>query len=208
MSGTGAKTTSGGTKTGSTTKGPTHTSYDARLPAGGVSLITPAATAGSQFYKIGDFVTFAWNFTSLSATPTAVNVFATCTDNQGLYTISANMTVSNATQRVIWDTGAYQTSDPKALQTPLITDKYTLIIFDAAGSVTEAASAGYLAPFNSFIFGMYSPQPYTPLGEYKCATCSGALSDMERRALGMVVGMSIITFLSFTWFVSGTGIIW
>jgi hypothetical protein len=34
------------------------------------------------------------------------------------------------------------------------------------------------------------------------------LSDMERRALGMVLGMSVITVLSFTWFVGGLGVIW
>ncbi|KAK3080184.1 hypothetical protein LTS18_002899, partial [Coniosporium uncinatum] len=31
------------------------TEYDPRLPPGGISMITPAAISGSQFYKIGDY---------------------------------------------------------------------------------------------------------------------------------------------------------
>jgi len=62
--------------------------------------------------------------------------------------------------------------------------------------------------YDQYSFGMYTPQPYTPLNEFKCATCSGALSDMERRALGMVFGMAMITVLSFTWFVGGLGVVW
>lgn len=168
-------------------------------------MITPAIIEGPQYYKVGDFVTFAWNYTSLLATPTAINIMATCTANQQLYTIAANQTVSNATGAVTWDTGAYQQT---ALSDPLLTEKYTLLIYDAESSVSATAQAGYLAVYNQYTFGMYTPQAYTPLGEFKCATCSGALSDMERRALGMVVGMSVITVLSFTWFVGGLGVIW
>lgn len=193
-----------GASNATTTK--THaTSYDARLPAGGVSMMTPAVASGQQYFKIGDYVTFGWNYTSLEATPTAVNVMATCTANTQLYTIATNVTLANNTNAVIWDTGSYQAT---AVQNPLLTQTYTLIIYDAASSISATAQAGYLAVYNQYTFGMYTPQAYTPLGEFKCATCSGALSDVERRALGMVVGMSILTVLSFTWFVGGTGIIW
>lgn len=168
-------------------------------------MLTPNIMSGSQFFKIGDFVTFAWNYTSLLATPTAINVMATCTANQQLYTIAMNQTVGNATGAVTWDTGSYQST---ALSDPLLTDVYTLIIYDAASSISATAQAGYLAVYDQYQFGMYTPQPYTPLNEYKCATCSGALSDMERRALGMVFGMACITVLSFTWFVGGLGVIW
>jgi len=168
-------------------------------------MITPAVMSGPQYYKIGDFVTFAWNYTSLRASPNAVNVMATCTANQQMYTLAANQTLGNATGAVTWDTGAYQST---ALGDPLLTETYTLIIYDADSDISAAPSAGYLGVYNQYTFGMYVPQAYTPLGEFKCATCSGALSDMERRALGMVVGMSVITVLSFTWFVGGLGVIW
>ncbi len=46
----------------------------------------------------------------------------------------------------------------------------------------------------------------TYLAEFKCATCSAALSAHERQALGLVLGMSAITILSFTWFAGGFGV--
>ncbi|KAG0648604.1 hypothetical protein D0Z07_5595 [Hyphodiscus hymeniophilus] len=202
---TGSTTKGGSSTHKSTSTAPHTTSYDARLPAGGISLLTPNVESGSQFYKIGDFVTFAWNYTSLSATPTALDIMATCTANKQMYTIAMNQTITNATGAVTWDTNAYQQT---ALSDPLLTEVYTLIIYDAASSISAAPQAGYLAPFDSFVFGMYTPQAYTPLNEYQCATCSGALSDMERRALGMVFGVACITVLSFTWFVGGSGVIW
>jgi len=196
--------------TGKTTVKPTATkphttAFDARLPAGGISMITPAIISGPQYFKVGDFVTFAFNLTSVLATPTALNVMATCTANQQLYTLAANQTIANATNVVLWDTGAYQST---ALSEPLLTEKYTLLIYDADSNPSATAQAGYLAVYNQYTFGMYTPQPYTPIGEFKCATCSGALSDMERRALGMVIGVGVITVLGFTWFVDGLGIIW
>jgi hypothetical protein len=161
--------------------------------------------SGAQYYKIGDFVTFAWNYTSLLATPTAINIMATCTENNQLYTLALNQTIGNSTGAVTWDTGSYQAT---AASAPLLTETYTLIIYDAASSISATAQAGYLAVYDQYTFGMYSPQAYTPLADYTCATCSAAFSDMERRAIGMVVGMSVLTVLSFTWFVGGTGVIW
>jgi hypothetical protein len=168
-------------------------------------MMTPAVASGEQYFKIGDYVTFGWNYTSLEATPTAVNVLATCTANTQLYTIAMNVTIANNTNAVTWDTGSYQAT---AVQEPLLTETYTLIIYDAASSISATAQAGYLAVYDSYTFGMYTPQPYTPLADFQCATCSGALSDMHRRAIGLVLGMSLLTVLSFTWFVGGTGVIW
>lgn len=165
--------------------------------------MTPAATETS-YYKIGDYVTFAWNYTSLSATPTAINIMATCTENSQLYTIAMNQTVSS-TGAIVWDTGKYQST---AVQDPLLTETYTLVIYDAASSISATARAGYLSVFDTYTFGMYTPQPYVALDQYVCATCSGALSSMERAALKMVLGMGLVTVLSFSWFVGGTGIIW
>lgn len=169
-------------------------------------MLTPAVSSGEQYFKIGDFVTLGWNYTSLLATPTAVDVVATCTANNQLYTIAANMTVSNTTQAVTWDTSAYQSGHQDA---PLVMEKYTLIIYDAASSITAAAQPGYLAVYNQYTFGMYSPQPYTALNQgFICATCSGALSDTGRNALGFMLSMCAITILSFTWFLGGLDIIW
>jgi hypothetical protein len=120
-------------------------------------MITPAATAASQYYKIGDWVTFAWNYTSLSATPSAVNIVASCSQNQHTYTLAMNQSFQ-ATPSILWDTSSYQ----KPGQQPLLTNQYTLIVWDAAEAVTAAPRAGYLGSYNSFRFGMYEPQPYQP----------------------------------------------
>lgn len=208
-SGSAASSSGSGSGSGSTSNQPTttyQTSYDPRLPAGGVSMLTPAVISGAQYYKIGDFITFGWNYTSLLATPTAIDIVASCSANKHIYTLAVNQTVSNATQAVTWDTGSYETGNPTV---PLLTETYTLIIYDAASSISAAAQAGYLAPFNQFTFGMYFPQPYSDVGNgFQCATCSGALSDMERKALGFMLSMCAITILSATWFVGGMDVVW
>lgn len=182
------------------------TSIDARLPAGGLSMVTPNVYT-SRYYKIGteagkDFVTFAWNFTSLSVTPSAVDVLASCSLNSETYTIATNLTISHATQSVIWDTGKYQES----ATVPLLTETYTLIIHDAAKDVSATAGAGYLGTWSQFTFGMYTPQAYTPLSDWVCATCNGALSSTERQTLGFMFGMAGLTVLSFGWFTGAAGL--
>ncbi|KAI9853136.1 MAG: hypothetical protein M1824_001527 [Vezdaea acicularis] len=194
-SSSGSQTATGTSNGGSSSN---TTIYDPRLPAGGVQMVTPAATSGSQYYKVGDQITFGWNFTSLSATPSAVDVFATCTSQAYTYTLASNQSIGSTA--VTWDTGAVPTDHP------LLTDTYTLIIFDAASGVSATAQAGYLAVFDSFSFGMYTPQPYTPLNDFICATCSAGLSQTERQALGFMLGMAAVTVLSFSWFVGGLGL--
>lgn len=172
-------------------------SYDNRLPAGGISLVTPNALAGSQFYKVGDFVTFAWNYTSLSQTPSAIDILATCTANQATYTIAVNQSASET--QVVWDTK--NTPDG---QKPFLTEKYTLLIYDAESSVSAAPRAGYLGVFNSFQFGMYTPQAYVPFNEFTCANCNpnGALSQFEKmtlKALLLTTGTTIGSLVYFTY---------
>lgn len=121
-------------------------------------MVTPNPIAQVTYYKAGEFVTFAWNYTSLSVTPSAVDILASCSQNSYTYTIATNQTISNATQAVTWDTSK-ETAGPN----PLLTATYTLIIYDAEKEVTSTPSAGYLDTFNQFTFGMYIPQPYTPL---------------------------------------------
>lgn len=134
------------------------TKVDPRLPPGGIEMVTPAVVAGEQYYKIGDYVTFAWNYTSLSVTPDNVNVYASCSVNDETYTIAANQSVE-PTGAVTWDTDDYQES----ATVPLLTEKYTLIVVDAALDVSATPRAGYLGKSDQYVFGMYEPQKYTPL---------------------------------------------
>jgi hypothetical protein len=115
--------------------------------------------AGPQFYKIGEWVTFAWNYTSLKAPPSAVDVLASCSANQATYTLAVNQSVE-ATGMVLWDTKSYQENAHKEGKTPLLTEKYTLIVYDAESSISAAPRAGYLGTSNQFTFAMYEPRPY------------------------------------------------
>lgn len=205
----GSEESTSGSRTGTATRSGSEsrtsnstrtTLVDPRLPAGGIQLVTPAATGGSQYYKVGDFITFEWNYTSLSNTPAAVDVYATCSLNQATYTIASNMSVEE-TGRIIWDTGdSASNTDPFPVAT------YTLIIHDSAKDPSQVASAGDLAAYNQFRFGMYTGQPYTPLNEFKCSTCSGAFSLHERQALGVLTVTAVVTVLSFSWFANGFGL--
>ncbi|KXG53801.1 uncharacterized protein PGRI_008510 [Penicillium griseofulvum] len=190
------------TKTGKNkTTATTSISIDPAAAAGGVSMITPASSS-TTYYKIGQDVTFVWNYTSLSVTPSAVNVVASCSLNSMKYTLSSNMTVKQ-TGSVVWDTGKYQ----KSATIPLLTASYTLIIYDADKEIGDAATAGHLSSQNGgYVFGMYTPQAYTPLNEFKCATCSGAMSETSRLAIKFTVGMAVITFASFSWFAGSAGV--
>ncbi|KFY00558.1 hypothetical protein V490_01286 [Pseudogymnoascus sp. VKM F-3557] len=188
------------------TKSATHTSYDPRLPPGGITVLSPASTSGLPIFKIGDKATFGFNFTSLSKTPTALNIMATCTLNQALYTIAMNQTINATatTQQAVWDSNGYETSSA-----PLVVATYTLIVYDSEGSETDIPEAGYLSPFKTFAFGMYNRQDYSDdSGPIPCISCSGAFGSLERNALSFVFGMSIITVFTFTWFVNGLNVIW
>ncbi|OCT48392.1 hypothetical protein CLCR_04276 [Cladophialophora carrionii] len=196
-SGSGGSASGNATRTTSTKTTP----IDPRLPPGGVALITPALIDGPQYYKVGDFVTFAWNYTSLSVTPTAIDVLASCAQNAQTYTLTSNMSVEE-TGAFTWDTGEmYATAT-----NPFPVASYTLIIHDSSQDVTDVPSAGFLAAYQQYIFGMYTPQAYTPLNEFKCATCSGALSVHEKQALGVILTASAITVMSFAWFANGFGV--
>jgi hypothetical protein len=195
-----AKETASGTKkpSGSKTtgKGSKSTSFDARLPAGGLTMVTPNALAGTQFYKVGDWVTFAWNYTSLSVTPTAIDVLASCTANQATYTIAVNMSATET--EVLWNTK----NTPEG-QAPFLTENYKLLIYDSDLSATAAPRAGYLGAFSGFTFGMYLPQEYISLADgYTCANCNGALSLTEKMTLGtmlLTTGTTLGSMLYFTY---------
>ncbi len=57
---------------------------------------------------------------------------------------------------------------------PLLTETYTLVIYDAAEAVTAVAAAGELGVSKDFRFGMYIPQKYTPY--------AGKLLVLERKS--------------------------
>lgn len=194
---TGSSGTSGSNSTVTAT--PTHTSYPAQDPAGGVTMLTPSTTASVlNLYKIGANVTLGWNYTSLQGTPTAIDILASVSTT-ATFTLTQNMTFVTP-GAFTWDTEQYNAEN---IGNQLLTDEYTLVIYDADGSPTEAASAGYLAPFSAFTFGLYAAGTATPLSEWHCATCNAALGSTERRAIGMAAAMSVVTVLSFTWFVVG-----
>ncbi|RDW67190.1 uncharacterized protein DSM5745_09056 [Aspergillus mulundensis] len=198
---TAKATHTGGSSSNSTTTrhSSNTTSIDARLPAGGTSMLTPNAYS-TTYYKVMDTLTFVWNYTSLSITPTAVNVVAICTQNSATYTIASNISVEQ-TQTVTWDTGKVDAN----ATAPLLTATYTLFVYDDTKEVGDTASAGELGSQNGYMFGMYTPQPYTPLNEYVCATCSDALSATDLLGLKMAVGMGLLTVASFTWFAGNFG---
>jgi len=139
-------------------------------------MVTPDALAGDQFYKVGDWVTFAWNYTSLSVTPSAIDVLASCTANQATYTIAVNMSAKQT--EVLWDTK----NTPEG-QAPFLTEKYKLLIYDADLSVSATPRPGYLGAFSGFTFGMYTPQPYVPYSgkSFPCPSSQVFITNAHRR---------------------------
>ncbi|KAF2687011.1 hypothetical protein K458DRAFT_184440 [Lentithecium fluviatile CBS 122367] len=201
-SGSGASTGSkGATKTSSGK--PKVTNFGDDVPAGGIAMVTPGVFDGTQYYKIGDWVHLAWNYTSLSMTPSAVDVLATCTANQATYTLAVNQSVK-ATGEVFWNTGTYKDDHPNGAE--LLTEMYTLMIYDSNTSVTAAAKPGYLSPYKTWTFGMYSPQPYTPWASFKCANCNAALSPFEQLTLKAIMLTSTTTIASLLYFTASFGV--
>ncbi|KAI9673426.1 MAG: hypothetical protein M1817_002888 [Caeruleum heppii] len=171
---------------------------DPRLPAGGISMITPNPLSGSNYFRVGLNVTLAWKYTSLSVTPNAVDILASCSQNQETYTIAANQSVEE-TGSVTWDTNQFQTA-------PFPVASYTLIIHDAESDITARPRAGYLGVANQFTFGMYTPAPYADIDDgFRCATCFGNGAPSLREAAGLAAVLGTLTVLGFTWFVGNAG---
>jgi hypothetical protein len=200
---------SGSNKVTSTGKSAKSKTYGVSAGYGGISMILPNYISSSSYYKVGNEVTFAWNMTSLSVTPTALDILATCTANAHTYTLAVNQTVNGTVGAVTWDTGAYQAS----ATVPLLTETYTLIIMDAAlPAVSATANYGALPVYSGVRFGMYTPQPYTNTSGndtqiFTCVTCKSAASSLERHTLTFLLAMVAITVATFTIFVGGVGVI-
>lgn len=157
-SGSKAASSSAGKKASSskTSEEPTKTpDVDDTSPAGAVVMITPAPLAADQYYKIGDKVSFVWSYTGLQIPPKAIDVLVTCT-NQATYTIAGNVTYE-PTATVVWDT-----STDRPGQKNLLTEKYTLVIHDAAEEITAVPQPGELGLSRTLQFGIYKRQEYTP----------------------------------------------
>ena len=126
-------------------------------------MITPNSFAAAQYYKVGDYITFAWNYTNIKDSPTAINIVASNTQVSEPFTLASNYTVKGHTGKVVWDSNQYKGHPTQQL----LTGTYTLIIFDADTSISATPVAGKLEMWNDFQFGMYTPQEYTPwTGEF------------------------------------------
>lgn len=175
---------------------PDRTMFNPGDPAGAVVMVTPSLAQGMQLYKIDDKVTFGWNYTNLLGTPTAIDVLASCSTASRTYTLTQNMTFATPAT-FTWDTKDTQ---------DLLTAEYTLIIYDAEAGPSATAEPGYLSTFNSLVFGLYNKRPYTSIADgWQCAICSAAAPSVDSRAVGFAMTMSVLTVLSFTWFVAGVG---
>ena len=117
-------------------------------------MLTPAATT-ITYFKIGEDVTLVWNYTSLQVTPSKIDVLASNT--AGTWTLTSNASVEE-TGSVVW-----KTQDDKGGSNPLLTDTYTLVVFDTQAGITANPEPGHLSTYMTYQFGMYLPQPYTPL---------------------------------------------
>jgi hypothetical protein len=183
-----------GSKSGSSAK---TTSIPSTALQGSISLMTPAATDGYMLYKIGDVLTWVWNYTDVIIEPTAINVVAYCSEASADFTITQNASwpITAAT----WDTGEYQST----ATAKLLVATYTLNIWDASKQRTAAATAGYLYGYSSWTFGLYTPQSYVPLADFVCPTCDSGASTLDSYTMRMMLGMALVAATSFTWFVAG-----
>lgn len=191
-----------GKSTGTSSRPATRTKFPNDVVAGGVSMLTPnIMSTPTPLYKINDEVTFGWNYTSIKAKPTAVDVILSCSAARATWTLTANMSfATNASY--VWDTKVQATD----VSNPLPIELYTLIIKDSDTDITSPPEPGYLAKYTGLTFGLYQPSKPTPWSEWECTGCSAAPSLFDRPALGLAVTMSLLSLFSFTWFVTGLGL--
>ncbi|PTB35383.1 uncharacterized protein TrAFT101_011259 [Trichoderma asperellum] len=186
-------------KTTSKKKGPTHTTFDPESPPGNVVLQTPGVfAAGAPLYRIGDYVTWGWNYTNLLGTPTAIDVLIGCSAVSETWTLTSNMTFKTSVAYT-WNSSVQATD----VSQPLSNNMYTLIVKDSDSAVTQIPDPGYLGTFSSYTFGLYTSQPYVDYDKWTCDACNAALAKFDHHVLGFAITMGMVTVLSFTWFVSG-----
>ncbi|KZV88733.1 hypothetical protein EXIGLDRAFT_619055, partial [Exidia glandulosa HHB12029] len=134
----------------------------------------PPQTA-SSFYKIfaSAPITFGLTMTSLYITPTTLALHTFCAPNGKMYDIA---TVAPTATSVTWDPYACEQS-PGAI--PLAIATYQLQVMDERGPLA-AASPGLFSPNQQVRFGLYKPQPYTPLASWTSPDCSSAFRTALR----------------------------
>ncbi|PHH70191.1 hypothetical protein CDD82_7290 [Ophiocordyceps australis] len=206
---TAKPTQSGKTKTetgnGKSTEvdSPEPTETESQYYPASINMTTPdpRATPGLILYKIGDNVPWAWQYLNLGKKPRAIDVVISCPIASQEWTIASNMSFKPVVDYV-WDT----TKQANDVEKPLLTAKCALIIKDTNAHVGDAPQPGQLGSTTALNFGLYAPQPYTPFDEWTCPGCNDASGLLDRQAIGFAVVMSVMTFFSFTWFVSGLGL--
>ncbi|PFH61807.1 hypothetical protein XA68_16235 [Ophiocordyceps unilateralis] len=181
----------------------THTGFPPDAPPGGINMLTPLANLEpTPLYRIRQTVTWGWNYTSLLGTPTAIDIMVSCAVAAETWTLTRNMSFATSVNYV-WDTNEQANS----VETPLLTQMYTLIVKDSDADINAPPEPGYLGTAkNFFSFGLYAGQTYTPFSDWKCTGCSGAAAVFDRQAVGLALVTSTLTVLSFTWFVAGLGL--
>ena len=194
------------TRTGTTaskTDEPKRTTFPANAPPGGVTMADPnTMVVPTPLYKIGDNVSMSWNYTSLRGEPTAIDVLLSCSFATATWTLAANMSFETNVE-FYWDTREQE----EDAEQPLLTEMYTLVIKDSDADITDLPEPGYLGAYTNFHFGMYYPIEYTPYPEWKEQNnYRSSATGIDRSAIGFALTMSIITFTSFTWFVTGLGL--
>ncbi|PFH49450.1 hypothetical protein AMATHDRAFT_130946, partial [Amanita thiersii Skay4041] len=164
-------------------------------PAGGLTITQPPQTATSYF-KIAPNspITFGWNMTDVIATPTSLTVSAAC-NNGNTYAVGPNNGIIPGTAtEVVWDLYSYQQNHQA---TPLAQETYTLMIWDDRGPGAMRLP-GFLQANSALKFAIYTPQPYTGLGDgWTCATCNGAWSSYTSHpAFTSIITALLVVFLS------------
>lgn len=145
-------------------------------PAGGITITQPPQTATSYFKLApSQIVTFAWNFTSLYATPTSLTISA-IGQNGNTYPVGpTNGIIPGTASSVTWDLYSYQQANPSL---PLAQGSYRLTVIGDRGA-TALPAPGLFSNNGNLQFAIYTPQPYTPIasGEYSMAAMLSDYAD-------------------------------
>ncbi|BEI84460.1 hypothetical protein CcaverHIS002_0410640 [Cutaneotrichosporon cavernicola] len=187
----GNATVSGGAG-GNGTNSSATVSIPATAAAGAITMLEPAQTGSVSYYKIApsETITFKWNMTDLYVQPSNLTVVASCSANGNTYPVGPTDGAQNVfdgnTTEVHWVPYDWEQVPG---QPRFAAASYVLQIWDERGPGV-ARKGGWLSPYSGTKFGMYIPQPYTPLADWTCATCSSA-----QRLLGQPAGLSIMTSL-------------
>lgn len=195
-------TSKGGSKSSTKSSAPKHTTFNVLDPAGGVAMIEPPTTAAMTLYRIDNTepITWKWNYTSLQGKPSAIDVLISCSKATATWTLTQNMTFA-PTATFTWDSNKFQ---QEQIGNQLPVEKYTLLVYDSETAFTDTPDPGYLAPYAGFQFGLYTAKPYSDLNSWNCITCSAAHGGpLDRQVLGFALSMTLLTVLSFTWYVTG-----